>query len=235
MIILPAIDIIDGECVRLLKGEFDSLEKVFESPLKAATTFEKNGAKHLHVVDLDGAKKGEPVNTNIIKEILEKTSLKVEVGGGIRKMEHIETYINLGVSTVILGSIALKNPGLVKEAVLRYGNKIAVGIDAKDGYAKSEGWLEGSNVKYLDLAKAMEASGVKNIIYTDISKDGTLGGVNLEHMKLLQETVSISLTASGGVSSLKDIESLKKMNIYGVIIGKALYNGSFTLEEALSC
>ena len=179
MIILPAIDIKDGNCVRLFKGDFSTVEKVAADYMETAKGFEKAGASWIHMVDLDGAKEGKPVNTKIYKDVATKTSLKVEVGGGIRNLETIEEYLAMGISRVIIGSAALKNPQLVKDAVNKFGSeKIAVGIDSKNGMVATEGWLESSDVHYIDLAKKMIEIGVKYFIVTDISKDGTLSGVN---------------------------------------------------------
>ena len=178
MIILPAIDIKDGNCVRLFKGDFSTVEKVAADYMETAKGFEKAGASWIHMVDLDGAKEGKPVNTKIYKDVATKTSLKVEVGGGIRNLETIEEYLAMGIARVIIGSAALKNPQLVKDAVNKFGSeKIAVGIDSKNGMVATEGWLESSDVHYIDLAKKMIEIGVKYFIVTDISKDGTLSGV----------------------------------------------------------
>lgn len=190
MIILPAIDIKDGNCVRLFKGDFSTAEKVAADYMETAKGFEKAGASWIHMVDLDGAKEGRPVNTQIYKDVAKKTSLKVEVGGGIRNIDTIRQYLSMGISRVIIGSAALKNPELVKEAVLNFGSeKIAVGIDSKNGMVAAEGWLESSDVHYIQLAKEMIKIGVRYFIVTDISKDGTLSGVNALQLKELSEAV----------------------------------------------
>ena len=233
MIILPAIDIKDGSCVRLYKGEFSTVHKVAENPLETARKFEADGAEWLHMVDLDGAKDAKPQNTEIFCEIARETSLKVEVGGGIRSLETVETYLSRGISRVILGSAAVRNPELVKAAVKEYGDKIAVGIDAKNGMAAVEGWLDTSTAHYLDLAKAMEKIGVSTIIYTDISKDGTLSGPNLQELDAINRAVSCSIVASGGISNLDDIIALRKLGLYGAICGKSLYQGTLDLKEAI--
>ncbi len=233
MIIFPAIDIKDGCCVRLFKGDFGTVEKVAEDPLKTARSFEEKGASWLHMVDLDGAKDAVPRNMGIFLDVARNTSLKVEVGGGIRSMETVEAYLSGGIERVILGSAAVKNPELVRTAVREYGERIAVGIDAKNGMAAVEGWLDASTAHYLELAKAMEAVGVKTIIYTDISKDGTLSGPNLAELDAINQAVSCQIVASGGVAGLNDIYALKKLNLYGVICGKALYKGTLRLEDAL--
>lgn len=235
MIILPAIDIKDGNCVRLLKGDFATVHKVAENYMETAESFEKSGASWIHMVDLDGAKEGKPVNAEIYFDVAKNTGLKVEVGGGIRTLDSVEYYISGGISRVILGSIALKNPQIVIDAVKEYGEKIAVGIDAKNGMAAAEGWLEDSQVNYIDLSLEMVKAGVKNIIYTDISKDGTLSGVNLEQLTSLQKAVGDKcfITASGGVRSLEDITACKKIGLYGAICGKSLYSGTLDLTEAV--
>ena len=185
------------------------------------------------MVDLDGAKAACPVNEEIFRKVAKESGLHTEVGGGIRSMETIEWYLTRGISRVILGSAAIKNPVLVEEAVRIFGSQIAVGIDARDGAPAAEGWLERSSLSYLELAKKMEQAGVKTIIYTDISKDGTLQGVNLEQLAKLNETVSCNIIASGGVRSIEDIEACKKLGLYGCICGKAVYTGSLDLREAI--
>ena len=234
MIILPAIDIKNGQCVRLFKGEFDTVHKVAESPLISAENFKNRGAEFLHLVDLDGALEKKPVNHSIICEIA-SLGIPVEVGGGIRTVSDIEMYVRNGVSRVILGSIALKDPAFVKSVVCEFGDVIAVGIDADNGYVKTEGWLDTSNVRFTEFAKLMEDCGVGNIIYTDISKDGTLSGVNGDHLRQLKETLSIKITASGGVRDMNDIRLCKELGLYGAICGKSLYSGTLNLEEALEC
>ncbi len=233
MIILPAIDIKNGECVRLVKGDYATAHKVAENAVDTANAFRSAGAEWIHMVDLDGAKAGEPVNSNLIFNVLEKSGLKVEVGGGIRKMETIDFYIQNGISRVILGSAALNHPELVKEAVQKYGEKIAVGIDALDGKVSAEGWTKTSGTNYIELAKQMEQAGVKYIIFTDISRDGTLTGPNLVMLDQLNCAVSCSIIASGGVSSIKDIADLLDLNLYGAICGKAVYTSGLDLNAAI--
>ena len=233
MIILPAIDIKDGKCVRLVKGDYATAHQVAESPYDTAAAFRAAGAAWIHMVDLDGAKEGKPVNTEIFERVAKESGLKVEVGGGIRHMKTIEQFLEKGISRVILGSVAVKNPDLVKEAVKEFGEKIAVGIDAKNGMVATEGWLEKSDVTYTDLALAMEDAGVRTIIYTDISRDGTLTGVNTEQLGNLNRTVSCNIIASGGVSSIVDIENCIDLKLYGCICGKAVYTGALNLMEAL--
>lgn len=235
MIILPAIDIKDGNCVRLFKGDFSTVEKVASDYLETAKGFENAGAEWIHMVDLDGAKEGKPVNTKIYTDVAEKTNLKVEIGGGIRSLETIQEYLNMGISRVILGSVALKNPKLVRDAVEKFGNeKIVVGIDAMNGMVATEGWLETSDVNYIDLANQMIKSGVKYFIFTDISKDGTLSGVNREQLQALSDgTENCNIIASGGVHTMDDIKACKEMGLYGTICGKSIYKGTLNLKEAI--
>ena len=236
MIILPAIDIKDGNCVRLFKGDYATAEKVADNYLDTAVSFERAGAEWIHMVDLDGAKAGRPVNTKIYTDVAEKTGLKVEVGGGIRSMETIEEYLKMGISRVILGSAALKNPRLVKESVEKFGSeKIVVGIDALNGMVAAEGWLEASDVNYIDLANEMISFGVKYFVFTDISKDGTLSGVNAQQLKALYDGTEgrCSIIASGGVHTMEDIMICKEMGLYGTICGKSIYSGSLDLAQAI--
>ncbi len=237
MIILPAIDIKDGNCVRLFKGDFSTVEKVASDYLETAKSFEEAGAEWIHMVDLDGAKEGRPVNTKIYTDVAEKTSLKVELGGGIRNMETIEQYIEMGISRVIIGSAALKDPKLVSDAVAKFGSeKIAVGIDAMDRMVATEGWLESSDVNYIDLAREMIKVGVRYFIFTDISKDGTLSGVNAEQLRDLNDAVGseCNIIASGGVHTMNDIITCKEMGLYGTICGKSIYKGTLDLAEAVA-
>lgn len=235
MIILPAIDIKDGNCVRLFKGDFSTVEKVAADYLETAKSFEDAGAEWIHMVDLDGAKEGRPVNTKIYTDVAEKTNLKVELGGGIRSLETIQEYLDMGISRVILGSVALKNPRLVRDAVEKFGSeKIVVGIDAMNGMVATEGWLETSDVNYIDLANQMIKSGVKYFIFTDISKDGTLSGVNREQLQALADgTENCNIIASGGVHTMDDIKACKAMGLYGTICGKSIYKGTLNLKEAI--
>ncbi|MBO5264405.1 MAG: 1-(5-phosphoribosyl)-5-[(5-phosphoribosylamino)methylideneamino]imidazole-4-carboxamide isomerase [Ruminococcus sp.] len=236
MIILPAIDIKDGNCVRLFKGDFSTVEKVAEDYLETAKSFEAAGAKWIHMVDLDGAKEGKPINAKIYTDVAEKTNLKVEVGGGIRNLETIQEYLNMGISRVILGSVALKNPELVSDAVEKFGSeKIVVGIDAVNEMVATEGWLESSDVNYIDLANKMIETGVKYFIFTDISKDGTLSGVNVQQLKKLADATygKCNIIASGGVHTMDDIVVCKEMGLYGTICGKSIYKGTLDLREAV--
>ncbi|KOA19954.1 1-(5-phosphoribosyl)-5-[(5-phosphoribosylamino)methylideneamino] imidazole-4-carboxamide isomerase [Clostridium homopropionicum DSM 5847] len=233
MIILPAIDLKGGKCVRLYKGDFNKTEVVAESALDTALSFKAAGAEFIHMVDLDGALKGKGVNYEIVSEIVKKVNVPVELGGGIRDMETIDFLINIGLSRVILGTAALNNPELVKTAVKKYGDKIAVGIDAKDGFVAVDGWINVSKVNYIDFAKEMEKIGVKTIIFTDISKDGTLQGPNLEQLGEIQNSVSCNIVASGGIKNLDDLKNINNMGIYGAITGKAIYSGNINLKEAI--
>ncbi|MCM1115175.1 MAG: 1-(5-phosphoribosyl)-5-[(5-phosphoribosylamino)methylideneamino]imidazole-4-carboxamide isomerase [Clostridium sp.] len=233
MIIFPAIDIIDGKPVRLYKGDFSTAKQVASDALETAEGFVKAGCEWIHMVDLDGSLKKEPVNAETFISVANETTLKVELGGGIRTMKDIDFYVNKGISRIILGSVALKNPQLVEEAVKEFGDAIAVGIDAKQGYVATEGWVEGSDVYFTDLAKKMESVGVKTIIFTDIGKDGTLSGPNLEQLVEINNAVSCDITASGGVTSIGDILALRDKQLYGAICGKSIYERTLDLREAV--
>lgn len=233
MIIIPAIDIIDGKPVRLYQGDYNKKEVVAEDILETAKSFEKLGAGYVHLVDLDGAKKGQLVNGEVIIKVAKTLDIPVEVGGGIRSLETIDYLLTNGVSRVILGTSAMEDEEMLKTAVLKYKEKIAVGIDCKDGYAYGRGWLEGSSLYYIDFAKKLEKIGVKNVIVTDISKDGTLEGPNVEMLKKLSEEVNIDITASGGIRDIDNIKALNDLNLYGAITGKAIYAKTLSLEEAI--
>ena len=237
MVIFPAIDIRGGKCVRLFKGDF-AQETVFsDKPEEMAAKWEAQGGKFLHLVDLDGALAGKSVNLDVVKKIVDTVSIPVELGGGIRTMENIDEVLSLGVQRVILGSVAVKNPALVKEACQKYGDRVVVGIDAKDGIVAVDGWGVSGDVEVTVLAKEMAKAGVKTIIYTDISRDGTLSGVNVEATARLARESGIKVVASGGVKSLDDIKALltyEKDGIEGVIVGKSIYTGSLDLQEAVA-
>jgi len=229
MVILPAIDLKDGKVVRLTKGLMDTAKIYSDEPWVIAKKFEELGSEWLHLVDLNGAFAGKPENLEQIKKILKNTDLKVEIGGGIRDEDTIKMYLDLGISRIILGSIALKKPEFVKEMAAKY--PIAVGIDAKDGFVAVEGWAEVSEMKATTLAKEFANAGVEAIIATDISKDGTLSGVNIDFIKDIKEASNLPVIASGGVRDINDIKLLIKNEIYGTIIGKAFYEGTINLEE----
>lgn len=234
MIILPAIDIKDGQCVRLTKGDFATVERVAEDALETAQSFQAAGAEWIHMVDLDGAKEGSLKNSPVFLEVVKNTALKVELGGGIRTLESIDYYAEQGISRIIIGSAAISNPELVREAVVKYGSRIAVGIDARNEMVSADGWLTDSRVSYLELAKRMEATGVGCIIFTDISKDGTLSGPNLEQLFRINEAVNCDIIASGGIHTIEDIAALKEMGLYGAICGKSIYKGTLTLKDAIA-
>jgi len=234
MVILPAIDIKDGQCVRLTKGDFDTVERVAEDALRTALAFREAGAEWVHMVDLDGAKEGSLKNSGIFLQVAQNTGLKVELGGGIRTPESIDYYAEQGITRIIIGSAAISNPELVRAAAAKYGDRIAVGIDARNGMVSADGWLTDSNVSYLDLAKEMEAAGVRTIIFTDISRDGTLSGPNLEQLARINAAVECDIIASGGIHTMKDIIALKEMGLYGAICGKSIYKGTLSLEEAIA-
>lgn len=233
MIIFPAIDIMDGTPVRLLRGDFDTAEQVAEDVLTTAKQFARVGCTWVHMVDLDGSLQKKPVNTDPILQVVEHTPLKVEVGGGIRTMEDIAFYLDRGVDRVILGSVALKNPELVQQAVDAYGDKIVVGIDAKQGMVATEGWTEDSQMDFIDLAKAMEKMGVATIIYTDIGRDGTLSGPDVQGLDRLNKAVGCNVIASGGVTTITDILVMKDKKMYGTICGKCIYKKTLDLREAV--
>lgn len=233
MIIFPAIDIMDGKPVRLLRGDFDTAEQVAEDVLTTAKQFARVGCTWVHMVDLDGSLQKKPVNADPILQVVKHTPLKVEVGGGIRTMEDIAFYLDRGVDRVILGSVALKNPELVQQAVDAYGDKIAVGIDAKQGMVATEGWTEDSQMDFIELAKAMEKMGVATIIYTDIGRDGTLSGPDVQGLDRLNKAVGCNVIASGGVTTITDILVMKDKKMYGTICGKCIYKKTLDLREAV--
>lgn len=233
MIIYPAIDVKDGKCVRLAQGQFNNVTIYSDDPVEMAIKWERMGAEFLHVVDLDGARLGEPQNIAKISEMAVKLGIPVQVGGGIRTIENIEIILCKGIERVILGTSAVKNPELVKEAVKNFENNVVIAIDARDGMVAIEGWAKTSELKAVDFAKKMEDLGAKIIIYTDISRDGMLSGPNLKAMEEMVNAVKIDVVASGGVSKLEDVKNLKDIGAAGVIIGKALYTGDVDLKQAL--
>ena len=232
MKILPAIDIKDKKCVRLVKGDFDNKTEYEMSPVEQARKYKDHGFKNLHVVDLDGALSGETVNLDIIQDIVSKFDLKVEIGGGIRNFESIKKYTDAGVEKVILGSAAIKNKIYLKEACKKYKNKIALGLDAKDGYLSVSGWKENSNQLILDYLKEVNNYGFSRLIYTDINRDGTKQSPNFDETIKVSEISNCPVIISGGVSSIDDIKKAKSLkNIEGIIVGKAIYDGDIKLEE----
>ena len=236
MILFPAIDLKDGQCVRLLRGEMDKATVFNDDPAAQAKKFQMQGFEWLHLVDLNGAFAGKPVNGEAVERILSETNLPAQLGGGIRDMATIETWLDKGLARVILGTVALRNPDFVKEACREFPGKIAVGIDAKGGMVAVEGWAEVSDITALDLALKFEDAGVTAIIYTDIDRDGAMQGLNVDSTCELANAVSIPIIASGGVTNNDDLHALKKApttNIMGVISGRALYDGRLVPEEAL--
>ena len=233
MKLYPAIDLLNKRCVRLYKGLYDNVTD-YGDPVEMAAKWKAMGATFLHLVDLDGAKEGRSVNLDVVKDIILKVGINVELGGGIRTLEKIDEVLSIGVSRVILGSAALKNPSLVVEAIKKHGaEKIVVGVDTKEFKVSINGWIEKSDVDALDFAKTLEKSGVKYIIFTDISKDGTLSGINVEQTKTLVDNTNINIIASGGVKTIEDLRAANKIGCEGIIIGKALYEGTIDLKKAL--
>lgn len=233
MIIFPAIDLYEKKAVRLFKGDYSQMTVYSNNPSEVAKKFEECGATHVHLVDLEGAKFGTTPNIDVVSEIAKSTSLFTEIGGGIRSHETVKKYLDCGVDRVILGTAAVTNPEFLTECVKRYGEKIAVGADIKDGCIAIKGWTQKSEMTLDGFLTDMQNIGVKNIICTDISKDGAMKGTNVELYAKLSEKYSISLTASGGVSSIEDVKRLRELNLYGAIIGKAYYTGAVDLREAL--
>lgn len=233
MIIFPAVDILQGKCVRLIQGDYNQ-EKVYsDSPVAMAQTWAAKGAEFIHIVDLDGAKSGESINKQIIINIAQNVDVPIQVGGGIRSLATIDSYISNGVNRVIIGTAAIQDQAFLEEAVKQYGEKIVVSIDAKNDFVATDGWTDTSDVRALDLVKKLEAIGVQTIVYTDIAKDGMLQGPNFAEQKAINEATTMNVIASGGVTTQEDIVKLKTLNLYGVIIGKALYDGKLSLEDII--
>ena len=233
MLIFPAIDLYGGKAVRLYKGDYQQMTVYSDSPVSVAHYFEQKGAKWVHLVDLEGAKNGTTPNIEVVSQIARETSLLCEIGGGIRNMETVERYFEAGVSRVILGTAAVTDEEFLRKAVGKYGEKIAVGVDIKDGMVAIKGWIEKSEYDAFDFCEKMQKIGVKTIICTDISKDGAMKGANHALYRELSEKFDMQIVASGGVSSMEDVEKLTKLNIYGAIIGKAYYTGAIDLKEAI--
>ena len=233
MKIFPAIDLYDKKAVRLYKGDYSQMTVYSDNPLSVAKDFEKAGATCIHLVDLEGAKFGTTPNLDVVSDIAKNTNLFIEIGGGIRSLDTIKKYLDIGVNRVILGTAAVTDQEFLKRALELYGDKIAVGVDIKDGFVAIKGWEEKSKYDCYEFCSLMQSYGVKNIICTDVSKDGAMQGTNRELYKELSSKFSIDITASGGVSTLDDIVALKNLNLYGAIIGKAYYIGSIKIEDAL--
>ena len=233
MIILPAIDIKDRKCVRLTRGDFRTAVQVADDPFETALSFKGAGAEWMHMVDLDGAQLGKRMNADIFMDIAAKSGLKVELGGGIRDMATLEYYFKGGINRAILGTAALLDPDFTKDAVNAFGKRIAVGIDALDGVVRISGWVEESNMDYIEMAKRMEDVGVSTIIFTDISRDGAMSGPAFDRLKALQQAVSCDIIASGGITTMDDLLKLIDMGFYGAILGKAIYRGTINLKEAI--
>lgn len=233
MKLFPAIDLYDKKAVRLYKGNYDEMTIYNENPIEIARDFENLGAKYIHIVDLEGAKDGTTPNIEIVKQIAKETSLFCEIGGGIRNIQTVDKYIHAGVDRVILGTAAVNDQEFLKQALVKYGDKIAVGVDIKDGFVAIKGWIEKSQYTCFEFCEIMQNLGVKTLICTDISKDGAMKGTNRQLYKELSEKFNVNITASGGVSSIDDIKALRQLDLYGAIIGKAYYIGALDLTEAL--
>ena len=232
MIIFPAIDLKDGKCVRLYQGNFNKISTFNNSPYNQALKFKKKGFTNLHLVDLDGALKGKSKNKKIISKIINKTNLKVQLGGGIRTLQQISFWIDSGVSTVVVGTMAVQNEMLLKKACSLFPGKIAVAIDLRNDFLAIKGWVKQTKIKFFNFFRKIENYGIKHIIYTDINRDGTKAGVNINKLKKIINKTNIPIVVSGGVSSISDIKILSKINnLAGVIIGKAIYDGSINLDQ----
>ena len=233
MYIFPAIDLYEGKAVRLVKGDYNQMTVFSDNPAQFALDFAASGAKHLHLVDLEGAKFGTTHNLKTIESIISQTGMETEVGGGIRSMEVVDTYLSAGVDRVILGTAAVNDPAFLQKAVDKYGHRISVGVDIKDGMVAIKGWTEKSSLDAFDFCRQLQSLGVKTIICTDISKDGAMMGANHALYRRLMDEFSMQIIASGGVSSLADVKALSEMDLYGAIIGKAYYIGAISIKEAI--
>ena len=233
MYLFPAIDLFEGKAVRLYKGRYDDMTVYSDDPASIGEDFAKAGARHIHIVDLEGAKSGETPNFETVKAIKERSGLFCEIGGGIRSMEVIDRYMQAGIDRVILGTAAVTDPGFAEEAVAGYGDRIAIGVDIKDGYVAIKGWTEKSGLEAMEFCQKMQDMGVKTLIVTDISKDGAMQGTNMPLYEQLQSSFDLQIVASGGVSDLSDVRRLSQMDLYGAIIGKAYYIGAIDLKEAI--
>ena len=233
MYIFPAIDLYEGKAVRLVKGDYNQMTVFSDNPAQFALDFAASGAKHLHLVDLEGAKFGTTPNLKTIESIISQTGMETEVGGGIRSMEVVDTYLSAGVDRVILGTAAVNDPAFLQKAVDKYGHRISVGVDIKDGMVAIKGWTEKSSLDAFDFCRQLQSLGVKTIICTDISKDGAMQGANHDLYRRLKEQFQMQIIASGGVSALEDVCKLTKLDIHGAIIGKAYYTGAIDLRQAI--
>ncbi|NLD52687.1 MAG: 1-(5-phosphoribosyl)-5-[(5-phosphoribosylamino)methylideneamino]imidazole-4-carboxamide isomerase [Clostridiales bacterium] len=233
MIVFPAIDILDGQAVRLYQGDYQQKTVYEDNPLRAAQRFEMDGATHLHLVDLDGAKEGLTRNFDTITRVVRESGLFVQLGGGIRDMQSAQKYLNCGVGRIILGTAAVEDPGFLKEAVQAFGDKLAVGVDIRDGQVATKGWTHTSTLGMEDLLDSLSELGVATLIATDISRDGAMRGTNLSLYAQITRQWGFQVIASGGVTTLKDVEALNDLDLYGVIIGRALYTGDIALTDAL--
>ncbi len=233
MLIFPAIDLYEGKAVRLLRGEYENMTVYSENPIEIAYEFENQGATHIHMVDLEGAKNGDTPNLEVVREVAEKTNLFVEIGGGIRSMAVVDKYIDAGIDRVILGTAAVNDKDFLTAAVAKYGEKIAVGVDVKDGFVAIKGWTEKSEYTCFQFCEMMQKIGVKTLICTDVSKDGAMQGTNRELYRELSEKFDMNIVASGGVSTIDDVKALADMDLYGAIIGKAYYTKAISLDEAI--
>lgn len=233
MIVLPAIDIKEGKCVRLKQGVKDDSTVYFENPVAVAKNFERQGARYLHLVDLDGAFDGKPQNLGVIRNIVNAVDIPVELGGGIRSLDIAKMYIDIGVSRIIIGTQAVKDPQFIERLLSLYDEKVCVSIDAKDGIVCTEGWVESSNIEALELAARLEKLGLATLVYTDISKDGMMSGPNFDMLNILNMHLNMNIIASGGIASAEHLKRLEAMNLYGAITGKAIYEGAIDLEAYL--
>ena len=233
MIIYPAIDLFDGKAVRLFKGDYAQMTVYSDNPVSVAEDFKAQGAERVHLVDLEGAKSGTTPNLKTVLEIKEKTGLFCEIGGGVRSMDVVSCYIDAGIDRVILGTAAVTEPGFAAQAAEKYGEKIAVGVDIRDGFVAVRGWTEKTSLNAFDFSKKMQGLGIKTLICTDISRDGAMKGANHELYKKLSEELSMDIIASGGVSGMDDVKALRALNIHGAIIGKAYYTKAISLKEAI--
>ncbi len=231
MKIYPAIDIRNGKCVRLYQGKMDEETVYFDNPVAVAKTWYEKGAKNLHIVDLDGAFTGNQKNVEIVKEIVKSVNIPIQIGGGIRTIEKARDLVDIGVNRIVVGTSAVKESGFIDNLVKEFGDKVVVSIDAKDGMVCTEGWVNTSELNAVDFAKELEEKGVKTIVYTDISKDGTMIGPNFFELKRLMESVNVNIIASGGIANKEHVDELRRIGIYGAIVGKALYEEKIKLED----